>query len=77
MARIPEDEIERLKRQVSVQRVEILAPNVYEVEFSDNEGRTFASLALKANQLMVLHYQPVRLPESAILKLLMQESTGE
>ncbi|MBI4446266.1 MAG: DUF4926 domain-containing protein [Acidobacteria bacterium] len=39
--------------------VEILAPKVFEVEFTDNDGRAFASLALKANQLMVLHYQPV------------------
>lgn len=39
--------------------VEILAPNVFEVEFTDNDGRAFASLALKANQLMVLYDQPV------------------
>ena len=38
--------------------VEILAPDVFEVEFSDNEGRTFAELALKADQLLVLHYEP-------------------
>lgn len=38
--------------------VEQLAPDVFEVEFSDNEGRTFASLALKTQQLMVLHYEP-------------------
>lgn len=38
--------------------VEILAPEVYEVEFSDNEGKTFATLALKASQLLVLHYEP-------------------
>lgn len=39
--------------------VENLAPSVFEVEFTDNDGRAFASLALKANQLMVLYYQPV------------------
>ena len=39
--------------------VEFLAPNVYEVEFADNEGRTYASLALRAGQLMVLHYEPI------------------
>jgi Domain of unknown function (DUF4926) len=39
--------------------VEILADGVYEVEFSDNEGHTYASLALKAEQIMVLHYAPV------------------
>ena len=36
--------------------VEILAPNVYEVEFSDDEGQTYAVQALNAAQLMVLHY---------------------
>jgi len=40
--------------------VESLAPDVFEVEFSDNEGRTYASLALKAEQLLVLHHQPVK-----------------
>jgi hypothetical protein len=38
--------------------VETLAPGVYEVEFSDKEGRTYASLALRENQLMALPYQP-------------------
>jgi hypothetical protein len=38
--------------------VEELAPNVFEVEFSDNEGRTYAMLALNADQLLVLHYEP-------------------
>lgn len=37
--------------------VEVLAPDIYEVEFSDDSGRTYASLALAANQLMVLHYE--------------------
>ena len=39
--------------------VEILADGVYEVEFSDNDGRTYAILALKAEQIMALHYTPV------------------
>jgi hypothetical protein len=39
--------------------VEYLAPEVFEVEFSDNDGRTYASLGLRADQLMVLRYQPV------------------
>ncbi len=39
--------------------VESLAPDVFEVEFSDNEGRTYASLTLKAEQLLVLHHEPV------------------
>lgn len=38
--------------------VEELAPGVFEVEFSDNEGRTYAMVALQADQLMVLHYEP-------------------
>jgi Domain of unknown function (DUF4926) len=40
--------------------VETLAPDVYEVEFSDDGGRTYAQLALTADQLMVLHYQPLQ-----------------
>ena len=39
--------------------VETLAPDVFEVEFSDDEGRAYASLALNASQLLVLHYEPV------------------
>jgi hypothetical protein len=40
--------------------VEDLAPNVYEVEFSDNDGRTYATLAIRADHLMVLRYNPER-----------------
>lgn len=39
--------------------VELLAPNVFEVEFSDNQGRAYALLALRADQFMVLHHEPV------------------
>ncbi len=38
--------------------VERLAPDVYEVEFSDDEGRTYASLPLLADQLLELHHEP-------------------
>lgn len=38
--------------------VEELAPGVWEVEFSDQDGRTYAQLALRADQMMVLHYEP-------------------
>jgi len=38
--------------------VEVLAPDVYEVEFADNDGRTYAELAVRAEQLLVLHYEP-------------------
>ena len=40
--------------------VEELAPHVFEVEFSDDEGRTYATLALRADQLLVLHYKPLQ-----------------
>jgi hypothetical protein len=40
--------------------VETLAPDIFEVEFSDDEGRAYASLALTANQLLVLHYERVK-----------------
>ena len=36
--------------------VELLAPGVFEVEFCDNDGRTYALLSLRAEQLMRLHY---------------------
>ncbi len=42
--------------------VEQLAPGVYEVEFSDNEGRTYASTALRAEQLLLLRHEPARVP---------------
>jgi len=38
--------------------VELLARNSYEVEFCDDEGRTYAQASLHANQLLVLHYRP-------------------
>jgi len=36
--------------------VELLDPGVFEVEFTNNDGRAYASLALKENQLLVLYY---------------------
>jgi len=38
--------------------VERLAPGVYEVEFSDDDGRTYAALPLRADQLLQLHHEP-------------------
>jgi hypothetical protein len=39
--------------------VEILADgSAFEVEFSDREGRTYESLGLRSDQIMVLHYEP-------------------
>ena len=39
--------------------VEVLEPGVFEVEFSDDEGRGYASVALQAEQLLILRYEPV------------------
>ena len=38
--------------------VEELTDGVFEVEFCDDQGKTYAQCALKAGQLMVLYYQP-------------------
>ena len=40
--------------------VEALGGDAYEVEFSDNDGRTYAILSLRADQVMVLHHQPAK-----------------
>lgn len=40
--------------------VEGLGPGVYEVEFNDDAGQTYASLALRSEQLMTLHHEPSR-----------------
>jgi hypothetical protein len=40
--------------------VETLAPGVYEVDFSDDEGQSYAMKALKAFQLMVLHHKRIK-----------------
>jgi len=39
--------------------VENWAPGVYEVDFCDDNGKTYAMVALKAEQLMRLHHEPV------------------
>lgn len=39
--------------------VEVL-DGAYEVEFSDDEGRTYAELALEPHKLLVLHHRPQR-----------------
>jgi hypothetical protein len=38
--------------------VEVLSPEVYEVEFSDDTGCTYASLAIAAKQLLPLVHEP-------------------
>jgi hypothetical protein len=40
--------------------VETLAPDVFEVEFCDDNGRTYAMLSLRADQLLVLRYRPLQ-----------------
>ena len=53
-----EDKPERKLRRGEVGTVVvILGPDVYEVEFCDEEGQTYAELALRMEQLMVLHNQ--------------------
>jgi len=51
-------EIKLIRGQVGTV-VEILSPEAYEVEFTDDDGRTYASLALRGDQLLPLHYHPV------------------
>lgn len=48
----------RLRRGQVGTIVELLAPDRYEVEFSDNEGRTYAVAALRTEQLLLLHHEP-------------------
>jgi hypothetical protein len=52
---LPEKKLER--GQVGTV-VEILGPTVYEVEFADNDGKTYAELAIKEDKLLILHYEP-------------------
>jgi len=40
--------------------VEVLRPDVFEVEFADGDGQTYAMVPLRKDQLMVLHYKPAR-----------------
>lgn len=50
--------------------VEILAEgNAFEVEFSDSHGRTFASLGLRPEQMMLLHFEPIGPSNTAWLAL--------
>ena len=38
--------------------VESLASGVYEVEFSDQSGRAYASVAVRRDQSLELHHEP-------------------
>jgi hypothetical protein len=39
--------------------VEVYEPKIFEVEFSDLNGRTYALETLTENQLMVLYHHPI------------------
>jgi hypothetical protein len=53
---LPESSLSRGQVGTIVERYE---PDVFEVEFSDTEGHTYALETLSENQLMMLHYQPL------------------
>lgn len=38
--------------------VQLLAPSVVEVEFSDDQGRAYAMAALRSDELIRLHHRP-------------------
>lgn len=40
--------------------VEILTPGTYEVEFSDDTGKTYALATLREDQLLLLHMRPAK-----------------
>ena len=40
--------------------VEMLSPSVVEVEFNDDEGRTYAMAALRCEELVRLHHRPLK-----------------
>ena len=47
--------------------VERLAPGVFEVEFSDNNGRTYTTLAAPADKLLVLRYEAIEAADGLTL----------
>jgi hypothetical protein len=47
--------------------VEILASGTaFEVEFSDRNGRTYETLGLRPDQIIVLHYEPLTAPPTPV-----------
>ena len=40
--------------------------DAFEIEFSDRNGRTYKSLGLRPDQLMVLHYEPDSHPREPV-----------
>lgn len=49
---------EGLKRGQVGTIVEIWEPGVFEVEFADTNGMTYAMVALRTEQLMILYWHP-------------------
>ena len=47
----------RLRRGEVGTVVEVLAPDIYEVEFCDDEGQTYMEPVLRGNQIIALHTQ--------------------
>lgn len=45
--------------------VEILDSETFEIEFSDNRGRAYALLPLRASHLMALHHRRLKSASSA------------
>ena len=39
--------------------VEVYEPGIFEVEFSDNNGRAYAMTILREKQLMLLYHEPI------------------
>lgn len=55
---LADDLPERELRQGEVGTVvEVLGPGVFEVEFSDDDGQTYAEFAVRQDQLILLHNQ--------------------
>jgi hypothetical protein len=57
VALLTDDTAHGLKRGQVGTVVEVLATDVFEVEFSDNNGRTYAQCAVPATNLLVLHHE--------------------
>jgi hypothetical protein len=53
---IPDKDL--LRGQVGTVVETLAAPGVFEVEFSDDKGETYATHALRSDQLIRLHFEP-------------------
>lgn len=50
----------RLRRGQLGTIINVYEPGVFEVEFADRQGQTYANLTLRAQQLMPLYDEPVQ-----------------